>query len=416
MAYSFVSAIGREKGLELGWVPVDPMTKTIQELVNKYQNLLIKFTNPFLTDPIIFDLPNNRHLFNNFTVTLQAWITANSGTALPSSGKEFSTRRIYAEYGDAYRHNYQFRRVHPSAHPDMEVNDILRTDVLMTRPGSDYDLLSKRALVSVNGYVHRTDISGYGIYIRDARKTVERSKDNLIGLLTFTNIADMTILPIDDNMIFKPGVDHRLYDGAYINLGQTTVNKSVMICIGGYLHAGHDAYSVTGDGIVKIDFTHIPLLQRIYESRNHLDLSALDHHYLTGLDDGLPMNAFHSDEFIRDYLKLSQSFIVILNSPGLVSEKSSIAYSKFPGLCVSFEDPRHWMVNRFGRTLNYHHRREMDRWSVTTQLDYDTAELAQSTMWSQDYAVTQGWDPNRDVRMSAARWNKLYVEQLTITP
>jgi hypothetical protein len=416
MAYSIVSAIGRKKGLERGWETVHPANITIQTLINEYQDLLIKLTNPFLADPVIYSLTENREVFTSFTKTFGQWLTDNANVALPSKGKDYNVVRKYAQAGDALRNRYTFIKANPTSHPDMEVPDTSKTDLLMKRSGTDYTLLGKRALVSVNGFFHRTESSPHGLYIRDGRTSIVKARDQVIGLLTFTNIADCQIIPITPGMIFRGSPTRTLYNGAFINLGVPTENKSVMICLGGYLHAGHDAYKVTGNGIVCVDFTRIPLLQRIYESRRFIDLSAIEDFWINGLGDNLPNTNLHSDNFIKAYLGLSQSFAVVMDAPALVSEKRELAYSQLPGVFVSHEEPKDWLVSRFGRTLTYLHRKEESRWSITTQLDYDYSQLVESTSWPAAPSVCEGRDPNRDWRNSKARWNKLYVETLTITP
>jgi hypothetical protein len=416
MAYSFSSAIALRKDPSSGWQSVNPMTVTLGELLTTYQRIIVTLTNSFEVTPTLFDLIANRHRFNNPSLTFSAWLINNGNLALPSVGSALEVTTQQTNTGDLYAHGFKVRRVHPSGHPDMEYPLEDKTDALITKPGTDYLYMGSRSLVSLNGLFHLTEGSTHGLYVRDAVKSAKISGDVAMSITSFANIAELQLVPISTDMVFKTNPDQRLYKQTFVNLGVPTVGKTVLLSIGGYLHCLDSAYREIGDGVVSIDFTKLPLLERLFESLDLIDMHTLNDVLLNGFKNTVIIDQITSDEFITKYLTLSQSFAIVVDTDYLVVNRDAFTSTKFPGQYISTFVPRGLLVTETGKELPYTVKEDTEWFSVNTKPLYTAGATYHSTQWPLETAVSNIPDPNIPVRCVKPTHIRLHRESLIVTP
>jgi hypothetical protein len=415
MAYTFVSAVGIRRTPSAGWQSINPMDTLLTTLLSDYARILVRLSNTLLADPIVFDLTANRQLFTNPDVTFGTWLVLRGNTVLPTLGKAYSISTAQTAWGDASRSNYTFRQVHPVSHPDMEVYDTERTDLLMTKPTIDYNYMANNSLVCVNGLFHHTEGSEYGLYVRNGRTTKNISDDNLVGILSFSKIAPLQQIPITDSMIFKHSNDQRLYDSTFIDVGQSMLNKTALISIGGYLHVLDQNYREVGDTVLEINWSRIPLAERIFESKDLIDLSALEAYFYNGYSNAITVGGLQSDGLIRAYLTLSQSFIVLVDTPILNARRTYLGRSSTPGVYETYTKPNGLMTSRYGSVLHYWSDNQRGRWVLRTQPKYDFVYTFQTTDWLETEVITDTPDVNRRSFASKAIVTDVLKETVTFT-
>jgi hypothetical protein len=416
MAYSFSSAIALRKDPSSGWQTLNPMTITLGELLNTYQRLIVTLTNSFEVTPTLFDVVANRHRFNNPSLTFSAWLINNGNAALPSIGSGFQVTTQRTNTGDLYSHGFKVRRVHPIGHPDMDYPIEDKTDVLITKTGTDYIYMGSHCLVSLNGLFHLTEGSNRGLYVRNAVKSAKIAGDVAMSITSFADIGELEIIPITPDMIFKTNPDQRLYKQTFVNLGVSTEAKTVLLSIGGYLHCLDSAYHEIGNGVISIDFTKLPLLDRLFESLDLIDMQSLNEALLNGFKNTIIIDQITSDEFITNYLTLSQSFAIVVDTDYLVVDRDAFTSTRFPGQYISTYVPKGLLVTETGKELPYTVKEDSGWFSVNTKPLYTIGKTYHSTQWPLDVAVSNIPDPNIPVRCVKPTHIRLHRETLTITP
>src|SRR5690606_25091812 len=133
-------------------------------------------------------------------------------------------------------------RVHPTAHPDVYFPEADQRDIMLSKEGINYEFLQKHALVSVNGFFHKTTFSSHGVRIVDGAKSALLCNDTNVGILSTVNLGSVEYVSITEDMIYKLDESHRLSSKAFINLGVDTEDKTVLLCLGGYLHILDGSY------------------------------------------------------------------------------------------------------------------------------------------------------------------------------
>jgi hypothetical protein len=99
---------------------------------------------------------------------------------------------------------------------------------------------------------------------------------------------------------------------------------------------------------ICINISAMPYVERIAESVNILDLASI------GVDrDTISGDMIYSDDFIRKYLKISQSFLVVIDNSDLFYMRRYLANNNFPGLFVTDSEPDLPMFVGYGKTVEY---------------------------------------------------------------
>jgi len=416
MAYAITTTIALRKNPSSGWLEIDPSAVTIAELLATYQKILVTLTNPFEVTPTLFDLVANRHRFTNPALTFGAWLIANGNTVLPSVGSGYTISNQLSNTGDLHAHGFKIRKVHPVGHPDLEYPEEDKTDALITKPGIDYLYMGTHALVSLNGFFHLTEGTNHGLYVRNAVKSSKIAGDIQMSVTSFASIGSLQLVPITPEMIFKGNVDQKLYKQCFVDLGVSTESKTVLLSIGGYLHCLDSAYHEIGNGVVSIDFTKLPLLDRLFESMHYIDMQPLHAAFFNDFNNTLIIDQITSDAFITDYLTLSQSFAIVVDTDYLVVDRTAFTSTRFPGQYISTFVPKGMLLTETGRELAYTVKEDTGWYSVNTDPAYCVGKTYHSSQWPLLEAVSDIPDPNIPVNCVKPTHVRLQRETLTITP
>src|SRR5690606_5807761 len=185
-------------------------------------------------------------------------------------------------------------------------------DILMTKDNVDYQDCFDYLIPTVNGLLHMTDASPDGFIIKDGGRSVVHSNKNKIGLLSFSKVGKIKLIPITPEMITPRGLTS-LHQGFRIKLPEKIGNRVVMMSIGGVLHFHSHNYRVIGDDLLAVDWWKIPFVRRYYDTRHLIDLSAYDSLLDRPVNhgDALDLEKAVGDELIVKYMTLSQTFVIL---------------------------------------------------------------------------------------------------------
>ena len=239
------------------------------------------------------------------------------------------------------------------------------TDITLTRKDIDPSLLQKRALVTINGYLHATDTDARSFWVIDAAKSARIAKTANVGILSFDTIGDLIKIPITEEMV-TPLVDSApLYQGLCIQTTTPLTGYVPLLSFGGYLHYPQaQVLEVHSDEAVTFYPNHTPYLERYEESLNYLDLSVLP----ITRDPSNPTAANRleliSDATILAYLKLSQSFLVLVPATYFSVKPIYLPRSNVPGYFYTDYVPKYPLITGYGRMPEYWMTLEDGRYAV----------------------------------------------------
>ena len=148
----------------------------------------------------------------------------------------------------------------------------IRNDPYQKGSVEDLVLSSKKrdftnSLVSVNGVFHKTHLYNKELYVRRGFSNIKNSKREGVSVYDTSSLGGHTVIPIRldniDNSNTAPfsGVTLTFNDASF-------VGKTVLLVLGGYLHALDDTYRIISDNRVVIDTCKIDLIDEFLHNPN----------------------------------------------------------------------------------------------------------------------------------------------------
>lgn len=358
--YQYKSAIGRLKGYNKRWLAVDVSTKTINYLVNNYYDIWFTLHESTRNIDVCVKLSDLIQHYSDSKLTVLNFLIQVGNLTLPESvSPVFSTKVV--KYKHAIRAGFDIKLANILRLNDSSIANIDKPDVVLTRPDTSYNDLRKVCLATINGFLHRTDSGTKGFYIVDGATSSRVANETEVGLYSFKDIGELTQIPITANMIYTPNPGDRLANGAYLKLPSAIGNKIPILVIGGYLHALDSIYSIVSDNVIKVNMLKLNFIQRYLESRHYLDLSSIE---LTKSDVSpgtISQDELFSDANIKAYLTLSQSFIVLVDTPHLYALTKYTSHSDISGRAEHPSYPTTPLRGNLGRLVEYWVREERER-------------------------------------------------------
>lgn len=364
--YQFISSIAKALNGDKQWATIDINNIPLNTLFATYSRIIVTLSNPFIVGNIAVDLVTIRSTVDGLSITFNDFLILNGNKTLVTLPNMPTLTPRYAKYADSFHAGYKVAPITPRAAVDSQVPLADKSWLHLTKTNVDYNLFYKNCLVNVNGFFHLTDSDSTGIYVVDGMKSLRLSNHNQLGMYSFRELGEITLVPITPSMIHKQN-DRQLYkDCAYVNLGIDVSNKTVMLVLGGYLHVlDNNTFTQVSNSAFEIDIANLPLLDRYFESKKYIDLSSLPLSSTSRNINQISIAEFFSDANIVAYLTLSQSFFVILDNPDIFVERTPIRKTKLSDMFISYEKPLFPLVVGAGKLTNYWATPEDGQYSIT---------------------------------------------------
>jgi len=293
------------------------------------------------------------------TVTVQQWLTSVGNKTLPFD-KELPNEKVrVVKYAQAWHSGYNIRPVGRDTHVDYAISKFEKEDLLMTHPKFDPQFIRDYSMTTVNGYFHLTDWTDAGVRIYGGNETVRKCNNNQIGQYSFETIGKLKYVPITDDMISK-GEGSDLWNGTYLTMPDDIdlENKTVLFVSGGFLNVLSNVYERTNDRTWRIHFGNMMFLDRIIRSIQDLNLSSLGLSYDPKDPTRINVEKLRSDECVTAYLKLSQTFFVVVDSISFFQYFEPLESLRAPGRFVDISTNQYPLVGAYGKMLDYHNIKE----------------------------------------------------------
>jgi hypothetical protein len=406
--YTLISAIGqplngagRWRSIEIGDMPMTTIYST-------YAQVYAILSNPFFPQQVCLNFAGIRSQYGGVSLTFNELLASLGSESLPTTNTLPVINTRYAKYADAIHAGYKIEPIHPTISPTTPIPRAEKTWLLVSRPNTDYNLLYKSCLVSVNGFFHQTDVDATGLYVKDGMESCFISNDNQLGLFSFRELGSLSFIPITKSMVYKQNINQVYRDRCYINVGKDVSNKSVFLVLGGYLHVlDKKTFYRVGNGQFCIDMSNLPLFERYYESKNYIDLTSLPLQKTDKNDNQVAVDEFLSDECLLTYVTLSQSFFVILDNPEIFVEREEVKAAPMPGMFISYTRPQFPLITGKGKLSNYWYTYEDTQYSLTCTDSYRQNRLFNTVHVNSQTSVSDQRVPTDAVRHGQGRYLKI---------
>lgn len=366
--YTVTATYGVTKASQARWGAVDVSTAAVHDLFQKYRKLYLTLTTLYTQAPIYVDMDSLRVAYGAFTGTVQDLLDSFGTDAVPSVTSIPVANPKYARYADLFRAGYKLDLMSDTGSFTAAAiaDDKKRLRVSRSNPVTDMQHFFKSCLVSINGFYHRTEYDGTYVYVNNAGGSLSKSRQNKAGMLSFANLGNITQIPITTDMIFKQGSGSFLSERTYVELPVDTTGKTVMLVLGGYLHflGKGGGFFQTAEKTFCIDFNNIPMLDRYYESEPYIDYTSLGIAKTVDNLQQLSLANFFSDTVLTNYLTMSQTFFVVLDTPEIFTNRIKTRMIPLPGLMLASAEPVYPLYVGYGRTAEYWKFEDKNQWGL----------------------------------------------------
>ena len=399
MSYQLVGAVVRRDALDANWIEKDVSDDTLADLLSNYSKVYLTLSNPVLEDNVYLDLEAALAWIPPSTdsPSVTDWLASLGNTTLPTSDTAPETTLHPVKYADAWYAGYKAVPADYTRSPGTQAPAGALDDLLLSKPGIDFTTYGKYCLATVNGFVHRVGGAAEGLYVVKGNESSRIANDNHVGLLSFLDVGELTLVPITPEMVYKTNPNEAYKNFVHVKSPISLENKTVLLVLGGYLHAADKTYRRINDRSIRIDFNNYPFPERIFESLKKINLSSL------GLDppptnkEQFALDDLYSDRAIEAYVSLPQSFLVVVDTPTFYVRYQHLEKLKIPGRFVGPSVDRFPLVSGLGRFYDYFIEPEDGQYVYVTAPTHDT----------QYNFRTHGWEDTLSVdstRYSAKPW------------
>jgi hypothetical protein len=368
--YNYESALVLGRTIGAQWHEADLSHILVYDIFNNYSNVFLTLSNIYLDAPVHVDMNQLRQRYSSYNGLLTQLLVDIGNETLPTVESLPNATVRYAKYSDAFFSGYKVDTTKIGVGNISGYTPSELVDLKITRPGTETDvsLLHKYCLITVNGYIHRTDTDDINTYVYEGRKSLARCRENQAGILSFLDIGRLKQVPIEAENIYAQEAGDDLKSRAYFWVDENFEGKSVALVLGGYLiFPEENVFWQTGEKTFAINFNAMPVVERLVESNMYLDLSFLELDRFENQPDLMSVPEMLSDETLKKYMTMSQSFLVIIDAPHIFTSRTHLRDCKMPGMFTAFQDPTYPLFVNYGKMAEYWKTFEDGQWSVTVR-------------------------------------------------
>ena len=363
--------LGRTIGAQ--WQTPDLQDVFMYSVLTEFKNIFLTVTHPAAADPLYVDLNELRVEVSSFPGTVSEWLVAVSGRTLPTVDSLPNGQIRYAKYANAIQANYRFSFALAGFNYPDSASSASFPDLKMTRPviSTPMRKMDTHCLVTVNGYIHETTSNDTETFIMNGGTSARMTADTHVGIWSFLDIAALTKVRINPSRIYPFEPNGTMYEKLRFTIDEDLTGKSVILVLGGYASFPNKSFFYqVGEKSFAVDLKLMDYENRVIHSRNQIDLSSLELNEIDNAPHHIDLAQLRSDDVIKKYFDISQSFLVIVDTPQLFINKIPLIRAAFPGQYLYHENPVYPLEGTFGKIFEYWKRQEGVKWSLGTRDAY----------------------------------------------
>lgn len=363
--YTYVRAIAQKNEADAHWEETDLSQMLLIDIAKNYTGAYVVLSHPLVIGDLTLDMFHPSVPLQSYQGTVELFLTANGDGALPTVEGEPIIEKNHAVYGDALGADFRIIRSDFTKGDNGEtLPDALRPHAtLRHEDDADYLAMHKRMLANVNGFYHLTTANSKGFHIVDANKTRRKSKKNYVGLFSFGPIGQISLEPITEDMVsFERDSQDRIVN-VHVKCASEMCGKKAFIVIGGYLSwPDGERINVNTPGVMSVAVRRYPWAERYFESFETIDMPGINLPKVDHNPGFVVRDYFYSEEFLKAYFTLSQSFIVVVDTPSMIYEREYPERDNVPFTYFTYRRPRYPLVVASGKHEVYWSQEEAGAW------------------------------------------------------
>lgn len=366
MAYSYLGAYLLRKPIGKRWRELNVSEMIVSDLYDQYTRIVLKLS---LNEEVIYaDLDQLRSDYRTYNNTVSVLLQSIGDRALDGLEKLPWGKQTSVVYNDAVRggYSYKFCKIgynYPINYPTEEFFDL---ELYRTTNPVDMGLIHSHCLVSVNGFYHQTSTNGERTFIIDGGRSIRKENVGHVGITSFYAVGALTQTAIKEEDIFPSAEGRPLRETIGFTVEGVSDDQPFFLVLGGYLVFPEDeVFWKAGENNYRLNLNKLPYLERILESQNFISLESLELTESELNETNINLDEVWSDDVLKRYLTLSQTFLVTVDCESLYWEQITLRQALMPGIFTAYQEPKLPLMVGHGRTAEYWKVFEDTYWAVT---------------------------------------------------
>lgn len=406
--YTLHTAFALTKGLGNGWQQVDLSQKTIADIRSEFDEVHLHVQHEHLSGIRRMDFSEITNRTSNYSQTIAQFFANNGNATIPTSTELASLKTGVVVFRDAFQAGYAIEPINRIYGTRNIHNRENATDAWLTKPQVDYYHFAKNCLVAINGFFHIVDADADGIYVKDAYTTCIHAGRNEVGIVNLEGVSSFECMPITESMVHSGDEQTPIGDKLYLKIPESKKDKLVGLVAGGYLYLlDQESFYRTSDTTFCFEIRNVALLDRFFASEHVLDLSSLELERAGRNNAQLSRQELFSEEVLKRYMTLSQSFLVFFDNPYITKERLIVQTDTFPGMYTCTDAPNLPLFHRKGELGVYWRMQDTDMWEMRVKDNQYPNYLHHTTPDSLVPNPADNCVPHNTVRLSHAYFLKL---------
>ena len=371
--YKFISSLCLGNTVGAQWETPDLTNVLLNSVLLEYKKFYLTLSHPALPTPVFVDMNPLRTSVSGFTGTVSQWLTSLGDTSLPTVSVLPDRRIKYAKFANAIQSGYHLELALAGLNYHPNYPNISKSDIRVTRQhfSTQMGLLDSHCLVTVNGFIHQCLGNETEAFILDGATTARMGNDNHVGIYSFLDIGKLTKIKLDPLTIVPMEAHSTLMEKIRFTVNTDLTNKSFFLVLGGYLVLPQEnVFFQTAPNTFSLDLNQIPFVERLLESFTLINLSSLGLIPPSQSVESIDLDQACSDDTIRKYMTLSQSFFVVVDTEELTIDRKVIQRAAFPGQFICYDEPVYPVIGGHGKFFEFWKQQEQGKWVVNTRDTY----------------------------------------------
>ena len=371
--YTYVKSLSLSRGFAGVWSTEDLNQRTLLNIYNTTSKFYLTLKESVTDTEVFVDMNDLKLEFSTYNNTVEQWLIDIGNRNLPTIASLPDTTIKYAKYSNAIQAGYKLTLSKRGYELDDSAPMESLTDLKLTRPGyeTNMSLIHTHCLTSIHGLLHNTDTDNIAAYVVDAGKVIHKRGHSHVGITSFLDIGAVTKVKINQDNIGRLEPTTPLCEKTVFTVEEPLDGKSYMLSFGGYLVTPEEGvFYRSGEKSFTICPQALNFLERYLDSKDIIDLSSLGIPVSDINQDVVTLEHLMLDETIKKYLTLSQSFLIIVDTPYIAYNKIHVRGSPLPGRFTSYQNPSYPMVVGYGRLAEYWKTEEACHWSLAVPDNY----------------------------------------------
>ena len=365
--YQFQSGICRGHTIGAQWQPLVSADVFCYDLLSEFRDIYLTLTHPAQQGNIYVNLEPLRAELFAYPGTLATFLESIGDRSLPHVDSLPNADLRYVRFGDAVQSGYTLNLGYAGINYPAGLQTAAFPDVQITRIqfATDMTLLDTHCLLTVNGLIHDTTADAKKAFVLDGAVSARLQNKYHVGIVSFLDVGRLTRVRLNPDNIqpFEPG--GQMKEKIRFTVSNDLSGKSVFLVLGGFLvFLKEGTFYMNGEKQFVLDLNQLPYIERLLDSQFRINLASLQLPPVDGSPNLISLEAAWSDDVIRRYMTLSQSFLVIVDTPYLAIERFPVQRAAFPGQFITYQDPVNPLMGGYGMLFDYWKINEQKRWSV----------------------------------------------------